>query len=170
MHPVRSFGAAAAALLLAAAISQPAQAREMVGFNEAYSSGTIVVKTAERKLYYVLGNGQAIRYPVGVGRSGKQWSGTARIDGKQLSPAWAPPAEIRRDKPSLPSVIPGGAPTNPMGAAAMTLSGGEYAIHGTNQPSSIGGFVSYGCIRMLNADVLDLYNRVSWGAPVVVTR
>ena len=102
MHPVRSFGAAAAALLLAAAISQPAQAREMVGFNEAYSSGTIVVKTAERKLYYVLGNGQAIRYPVGVGRAGKQWSGTARIDGKQLSPAWAPPAEIRRDKPCCP--------------------------------------------------------------------
>ena len=131
---------------------------------------TIVVKTAERKLYYVLGNGQAIRYPVGVGRAGKQWAGTARIDGKQLSPAWAPPAEIRRDKPSLPAVIPGGAPTNPMGAAAMTLSGGEYAIHGTNQPSSIGGFVSYGCIRMLNADVLDLYNRVSWGAPVVVVR
>ena len=107
---------------------------------------------------------------MGVGRAGKQWSGTARIDGKQLRPAWAPPAEIRRDKPSLPAVIPGGAPTNPMGAAAMTLSGGEYAIHGTNQPSSIGGFVSYGCIRMLNADVLDLYNRVSWGAPVVVVR
>src|SRR3954454_120451 len=157
MHPVRSFGAAAAALLLAAAISQPAQAREMVGFHEAYSSGTIVVKTAERKLYYVLGNGQAIRYPVGVGRAGKQWSGTARIDGKQLSPAWAPPAEIRRDKPSLPAVIPGGAPTNPMGAAAMTLSGGEYAIHGTNQPSSIGGFVSYGCICILNVSGVGFF-------------
>ena len=170
MHSVRSLAMASAALLLAAAIPQTAQAREMVGFNEAYSSGTIVVKTAERKLYYVLGNGQAIRYPVGVGRAGKQWAGTARIDGKQLSPAWAPPAEIRRDKPSLPAVIPGGAPSNPMGAAALTLSGGEYAIHGTNQPSSIGGFVSYGCIRMLNADVLDLYNRVSWGAPVVVVR
>jgi lipoprotein-anchoring transpeptidase ErfK/SrfK len=170
MHLLRSFAAVSAALLLAAAMPQPAQAREMVGFSEAYSSGTIVVKTSERALYYVLGNGSAVRYPVGVGRASKQWTGTARIDGKQLSPAWAPPAEIRRDKPSLPSVIPGGAPNNPMGAAAMTLSGGEYAIHGTNQPSSIGGFVSYGCIRMHNADVLDLYNRVSWGAPVVVLR
>ena len=170
MHPVRSFGAAAAALLLTAAMSQSAQAREMVGFNEAYSSGTIVVKTAERKLYYVLGNGQAIRYPVGVGRAGKQWSGTAIINGKYLRPAWTPPAEVKHDKPYLPNLIPGGSGRNPMGAAALTLSHGEYAIHGTNQPSSIGGFVSYGCIRMHNADVLDLYNRVSWGAPVVVVR
>jgi lipoprotein-anchoring transpeptidase ErfK/SrfK len=170
MHLLPSFGAVSAALLLVVAMPQPAQAREMVGFSEPYASGTIVVKTSERALYYVLGNGSAVRYPVGVGRAGKQWSGSARIDGKQLSPAWAPPAEIRRDKPSLPALIPGGAPNNPMGAAAMTLSGGEYAIHGTNQPSSIGGFVSYGCIRMFNADVLDLYNRVSWGAPVVVLR
>src|SRR5512138_754075 len=118
MHLSRSLAAVSAALLLAAAMPQPAQAREMVGFSEPYASGTIVVKTSERKLYYVLGNGSALRYPVGVGRAGKQ-----------LSPAWAPPAEIRRDKPSLPSVIPGGAPSNPMGAAAMTLSGGEYAIH-----------------------------------------
>ena len=92
------------------------------------------------------------------------------INGKQLSPAWSPPEEVRRDKPSLPKVVPGGGPANPMGAAAMTLSGsGEYAIHGTNDPRSIGGFVSYGCIRMYNADVLDLYNRVSWGTTVVVT-
>ena len=152
-------------------MSSAAEARpEMVGIRGEYTPGTIVVKTNERRLYLILDSGRAMRYPVGVGRAGKQWSGSARIDGKQLSPAWAPPAEIRRDKPSLPSVIPGGAPSNPMGAAAMTLSGGEYAIHGTNQPGSIGGFVSYGCIRMLNADVLDLYNRVSWGAPVVVLR
>ena len=170
MHPVRSFGAAAAALLLAAAMSQPAQAREMVGFNEAYSSGTIVVKTAERKLYYVLGNGQAIRYPVGVGRAGKQWAGTTRIDGKYRNPAWSPPREVKRDKPNMPDVIPGGSPRNPMGVAAMTLSGGEYAIHGTNAPGSVGGFVSYGCIRMLNADITDLYQRVSVGTTVVVTR
>src|SRR5262245_8644695 len=86
------------------------------------------------------------------------------INGKQLSPAWSPPDEIKRDKPSLPNVIPGGSPANPMGAAAMTLSGGgEYAIHGTNDPRSIGGFVSYGCIRMHNVDVLDLYNRVRLG-------
>ena len=152
-------------------MAEPAQARELVGFPEPYSTGTVVVKTKERALYYVLGKGQAVRYPVGVGRAGKQWTGTAIIENKQLSPAWSPPEEVRRDKPSLPGVIPGGSPANPMGAAAMTLSGGgEYAIHGTNDPRSIGGFVSYGCIRMYNADVLDLYNRVSSGTPVVVTR
>ena len=171
MHLSRSLAAASAALLLFATMPQLAQARELVGFAGAYSSGTVVVKTSERALYYVLGNGQAVRYPVGVGRAGKQWTGTAMINGKQLSPAWSPPDEVKRDKPSLPNVIPGGSPSNPMGAAAMTLSGGgEYAIHGTNDARSIGGFVSYGCIRMYNADVLDLYNRVSWGTTVVVTR
>ena len=171
MHLSRSLAAPSAALLLSATMPQLAQARELVGFAGAYSSGTVVVKTSERALYYVLGNGQAVRYRVGVGRVGKQWTGTAMINGKQLSPAWSPPEEVRRDKPSLPNVVPGGSPANPMGAAAMTLSGGgEYAIHGTNAPRSIGGFVSYGCIRMYNADVLDLYNRVSWGTTVVVTR
>ena len=149
---------------------QLAQAREIVGFSDAYSSGTVVVKTSERALYYVLGNGKAVRYPVGVGRLGKQWTGTAYINSKQLRPAWSPPAEVKRDKPSLPNVIRGGSGNNPMGAAALTLSVGEYAIHGTNNPSSIGGFVSYGCIRMYNADVLDLYGRVGFGTPVVVTQ
>ena len=170
MHLSRGLAAASAAVLLAATMPQLAQAREIVGFSGTYSSGTVVVKTSERALYYVLGNGKAVRYPVGVGRVGKQWSGTAYISGKQLRPAWSPPAEVKRDKPSLPNVIPGGSPSNPMGAAALTLSGGgEYAIHGTNNPGSVGGFVSYGCIRMYNADVLDLYNRVSWGTTVVVT-
>ena len=108
--------------------------------------------------------------PVGVGMSGKQWTGTTMIDGKHLRPAWAPPAEVKRDKPSLPAVIPGGTPQNPMGVAAMTLAGTEYAIHGTNKPSSIGGFVSYGCIRMYNADISDLFGRVNVGTTVVVTR
>jgi len=130
-----------------------------------------VIHTAERRLYLVAGNGYAVRYPVGVGRAGKQWAGVSQIDGKYLSPAWSPPAEIKRDKPSLPNVIPGGSPHNPMGVAAMTLSGGgEYAIHGTNQPGLIGGFVSHGCIRMLNGDITDLYGRVSVGTTVVVTR
>jgi len=171
MHLSRSVAAAAAACALAATMPQLAQARGIVGFSGSYSSGTVVVKTNERALYYVLGNSKAVRYPVGVGRVGKQWTGTAYISSKQLRPAWSPPAEVKRDKPSLPNVIPGGSPSNPMGAAALTLSGGgEYAIHGTNNPGSIGGFVSYGCIRMHNADVLDLYNRVGWGTTVVVTR
>ena len=148
-----------------------ASAREIVSFETSgYSAGTIVVRTTERRLYLVLGTGQAIRYPVGVGRAGKQWAGVSRIDGKYRNPAWAPPPEIRRDKPSLPAVIPGGSPRNPMGVAALTLAGGDYAIHGTNQPSSVGGYVSYGCIRMYNQDISDLFGRVSVGTAVVVMR
>jgi lipoprotein-anchoring transpeptidase ErfK/SrfK len=163
-------GMAAALALVGPGSLGPAAAREMVNFSGAAAPGTIVVKTHERRLYLVLGNGQALRYTVGVGRAGKQWSGQAYIDGKHIRPAWAPPWEVKRDKPSLPDVIPGGSPRNPMGAAALTLSGGEYAIHGTNAPGSIGGFVSYGCIRMHNADIMDLYNRVGVGTPVLVTR
>jgi lipoprotein-anchoring transpeptidase ErfK/SrfK len=135
-----------------------------------YSPGTIVVRTSQRRLYYVLGDGHVLTYTVGVGRLGKQWSGQSMISGKYIKPAWSPPDEIRRDNPRLPSVIPSGAPGNPMGAAAMTIAGGEYAIHGTNRPGSIGGFVSYGCIRMRNADIMDLFARVSVGTPVVVER
>jgi lipoprotein-anchoring transpeptidase ErfK/SrfK len=163
-----ALGACALAALLAT--PQLAAAREVVPFDAGARAGTVVVVTHQRRLYYVLGNGQAIRYPVGVGRAGKQWSGATRIDDKYVSPAWAPPREIRRDKPSLPAVIPGGSPRNPMGAAALTLAGGQYAIHGTNTPGSIGGSVSYGCIRMFNEDVSDLYARVSVGTPVIVLR
>jgi lipoprotein-anchoring transpeptidase ErfK/SrfK len=152
-------------------MSSGAQARpEMVGIHGEYTPGTIVVKTNERRLYLILDSGRAMRYPVGVGRSGKQWAGTTRIDGKYQNPAWSPPAEVKRDKPNMPNVIAGGSPHNPMGVAAMTLAGGEYAIHGTNMPGSVGGFVSYGCIRMYNADITDLFGRVSVGATVVVTR
>jgi lipoprotein-anchoring transpeptidase ErfK/SrfK len=153
------------------AAATPAQARpELVRFSGNYSGGTIVIKTSERRLYLVMGDGRALRYPVGVGRAGKQWSGTSFIDGKHRYPAWSPPDEVKRDKPRLPDVIPGGSPRNPMGVAAMTLSGGQYAIHGTNQPGSIGGFVSYGCIRMYNQDISDLFERVSFGTTVVVAR
>lgn len=171
MHLSRWLAAASAALTLAAttALPQSAQARDIVGFSGDYSPGTIVVKTGARSLYYVLGGGKAVRYTVGVGRAGKQWTGTAMIDGKYLQPAWSPPAEVKRDKPYLPNLIAGGSGRNPMGAAALTLSRGQYAIHGTNNPGSIGGFVSYGCIRMYNADVLDLYSRVSFGTTVIVT-
>src|SRR5229473_7089579 len=152
-------------------ITTQAEARpDVVGFSGDYSPGTIVVKTNERRLYLVVDQGHAVRYPVGVGRAGKQWAGTTQIDGKYRNPAWSPPSEVRRDKPYMPAVIPGGSPRNPMGVAAMTLAGGEYAIHGTNSPGSIGGFVSYGCIRMFNSDILDLYSRVGFGTTVVVTR
>jgi lipoprotein-anchoring transpeptidase ErfK/SrfK len=146
-----------------------AEARpDVVGFRGDYSPGTIVIKTNERRLYLVVSQGQAMRYPVGVGRAGKQWSGTSYIASKHLRPAWSPPEEIKHDRPSLPAVVPSGSPRNPMGAAALVLAHGQYAIHGTNAPGSIGGFVSYGCIRMYNKDILDLYARVSVGTRVVV--
>jgi lipoprotein-anchoring transpeptidase ErfK/SrfK len=162
--------AALTAVVCSLAIApRPAQARgETVTMRETFMPGTIVVRTGERRLYYVTGGGQAIRYPVGVGRAGKQWSGTSYINGKYIRPDWSPPAAVRRDKPNLPKIIAGGSPRNPMGVAAMSLSGGEYAIHGTNQPGSIGHFVSYGCIRMFNEDIKDLYSRVSVGTRVVV--
>ena len=144
-----------------------ASAREVVPFGDA-SAGTIVVSVSQRKLYLVNGDGTAIRYPVAVGKPGKQWFGTARIDGKYVAPAWSPPWEVKRDNPRLPNVIAGGSPHNPMGAAAMTLAGGQYAIHGTNRPSSIGTWASYGCIRMFNQDVVDLYQRVDVGTTVVM--
>jgi lipoprotein-anchoring transpeptidase ErfK/SrfK len=145
-------------------------ARETVKI-DGYFPGTVVVKTNERRLYYVLPDGRAYRYPVGVGRTGKSWTGSVYIEGKRRSPDWSPPAEVKRDNPRLPTVIRGGTPQNPMGVAALLLSGGgQYAIHGTNVPGSVGGFVSYGCFRMLNDDIDDLYDRVFVGTPVIVTR
>jgi lipoprotein-anchoring transpeptidase ErfK/SrfK len=157
------------ALLAAAAAHAATQDQEVVSFS-GFAPGTIVVKTSERRLYYVLDNRRALRFPVGVGRSGKTWTGNARVEGKFVRPAWAPPQEIRHDHPGLPEVIPGGAANNPMGEAALTLRGGEYAIHGTNRPRSIGGFVSYGCIRMHNEDIVKLYQLVAVGTPVIVER
>jgi lipoprotein-anchoring transpeptidase ErfK/SrfK len=127
-----------------------------------------VVRTSERRLYLVLGDGRALRYSVGVGRSGKQWFGSTFIVNKQIRPAWSPPAEIRRGRPAW--VIPAGARNNPMGAAALVLADNELAIHGTNNPGSIGGLVSWGCIRMHNRDIMELYNRVGVGTRVVLTR
>ena len=149
-------------ILLAAIVLAPlsAQAREMVPF-QGYDPGTIVVVTSARQLYYVLGNGQAIRYPVGVGRAGMAWHGRAFVAKKYLHPAWS-------EDPGVTPTIPGGSPRNPMGAAVLGLDRGNYAIHGTNNPRSIGGFVSHGCIRMYNADIMDLYERVPVGAKVAV--
>jgi lipoprotein-anchoring transpeptidase ErfK/SrfK len=160
-----SFGLLSLGLLSAG----PASARDIVRF-KGYAAGTIVIKTNQRRLYYVMGDGKAIRYPVGVGRAGMRWQGTTYISGMHIKPAWSPPAIIKRKNPRMPDVIPSGSPRNPMGAAAMTLAGDQYAIHGTNNPRSIGGFVSHGCIRMYNRDVMDLYKRVSFGTKVVVLR
>jgi lipoprotein-anchoring transpeptidase ErfK/SrfK len=163
-----AFIALATAIMMGAVA--PASAREIVRYSGEVRPGTIVVKTSERRLYLVLSDDQAIRYPVAVGRTGKQWQGWAQVNGKHVEPAWSPPDEVRQDNPKLPDVIPGGAPNNPMGPRALTLSGGEYAIHGTNRPDSIGTFASYGCIRMYNQDIVDLFERVGVGTQVVVTQ
>jgi lipoprotein-anchoring transpeptidase ErfK/SrfK len=160
----------ALAAAMTACAAGAAQAREMVAFDAGVRPGTIVVRTTERRLYLVLGEGQAIRYAVAVGQPGKQWFGWSAVDDKYVNPAWSPPDVVRRDNPRLPDVIPGGSPRNPMGVRALTLSGGEYAIHGTNAPNSIGRFASYGCIRMHNRDIVDLFERVGVGTPVVVVR
>lgn len=165
-----ALGAVAAVAAAFVTIPEGAAAREMVRINFEAPPGAIVVRTSERRLYLVKPGGQALRYRVAVGMPSKQWTGRTVINGKHIRPAWAPPAIVRRDKPSLPDVIPGGAPNNPMGAAALTLAGGEYAIHGTNVPNSVGRAASYGCFRMFNEDVLDLFARVSVGTPVYVIR
>ncbi len=140
---------------------------EVVSFRDDYSPGTIIIRTSERHLYLVLGYGRAIRYPVAVGKRGKEWAGETVITRKVANPTWAAPAVVHRDHPELPEIIPPG-PSNPLGPRALVLAADEYAIHGTNRPDSIGTKASYGCIRMFNHDIIDLFTRVSVGTPVVV--
>ena len=148
---------------------RPAGAAELVA-NPGYEPGQIVVRSSERRLYLIVDGARALRYSVAVGKPGKQWFGTRQIDGKYVRPAWSPPAEVKRDNPDIADVIEGGSSHNPMGERALTLTGDAYAIHGTNRPQSVGTFASYGCIRMYNEDIVDLYDRVRVGTRVVVTR
>jgi lipoprotein-anchoring transpeptidase ErfK/SrfK len=143
--------------------------RQVVSFNGRYAPGTIVVSTSERRLYFVLGNGQAIRYGIGVGRPGFTWSGTHSITMKREWPDWRPPAAMLKRRPDLPRHMKGG-PDNPLGARAMYIGSTIYRIHGSNEPETIGEAVSSGCIRMTNDDVIDLYNRARIGARVIVQR
>ncbi len=141
--------------------------RAIVAFNSAEAPGTIVIDTAQTSLYYVLGGGRAIRYGVGVGREGFTWSGVQTVTRKADWPDWHPPAEMIARQPYLPRFMAGG-PGNPLGARAIYLGSSVYRIHGTNDPSTIGKFVSSGCIRLTNEDVADLASRVSVGTKVVV--
>lgn len=141
--------------------------REIVAFDGAYKPGTIVVSTAERRLYFVLPDGEAIRYGVGVGRPGFTWSGVKSVTAKREWPSWTPPAAMIARRPDLPRYMAGGV-ENPLGARAMYIGSTEYRIHGSNEPDTIGQAVSSGCIRMTNDDVTDLYERVKVGAKVVV--
>ncbi|MGY0569733.1 L,D-transpeptidase [Bradyrhizobium sp. RDM12] len=141
--------------------------RQVVSFDRNEPAGTIVIDTANTYLYYVLGQGRAIRYGVGVGREGFTWSGVQSITRKAEWPDWHPPAQMIARQPYLPRFVAGG-PGNPLGARAMYLGSSEYRIHGTNDPTTIGKFVSSGCIRLTNEDVSDLFSRVNVGAKVVV--
>ncbi|MBR1128694.1 L,D-transpeptidase [Bradyrhizobium iriomotense] len=141
--------------------------KQIVSFDRSEPAGTIVIDTGNTYLYYVLGNGRAIRYGVGVGREGFTWAGVQSISRKAEWPDWHPPAEMIARQPYLPRFVAGG-PGNPLGARAMYLGSSEYRIHGTNDPTTIGKFVSSGCIRMTNEDVTDLFSRVNVGAKVVV--
>jgi lipoprotein-anchoring transpeptidase ErfK/SrfK len=141
--------------------------RAVVALNTTEAPGTVIIDTGATSLYYVLGQGRAIRYGVGVGRDGFTWAGTQTISRKAEWPDWHPPAEMIRRQPYLPRFMAGG-PGNPLGARAMYLGSSEYRIHGTNDPSTIGKFVSSGCIRLTNEDVSDLFGRVDVGTKVVV--
>jgi lipoprotein-anchoring transpeptidase ErfK/SrfK len=141
--------------------------REMVYNPTGYAPGTIVINTAERRLYLILPNGLALRYGIGVGRDGFRWSGVHRISAKKEWPGWTPPAEMLARRRDLPRHMAGGI-ENPLGARALYLGSTLYRIHGSNEPETIGQAVSSGCFRMTNEDVTDLYNRVSVGATVVV--
>jgi lipoprotein-anchoring transpeptidase ErfK/SrfK len=141
--------------------------RATVSFETREAPGTIIIDTGNTYLYYVLGQGRAIRYGVGVGREGFTWSGVQTISRKAEWPDWHPPAEMIARQPYLPRFMAGG-PGNPLGARAMYLGSSQYRIHGTNNPSTIGKFVSSGCIRLTNEDVTDLFNRVDVGTRVVV--
>jgi lipoprotein-anchoring transpeptidase ErfK/SrfK len=141
--------------------------RQIVGFDMREAPGTIVIDTGKTYLYYVLGGGRAIRYGVGVGRQGFTWAGVQTVSRKAEWPDWYPPSEMIARQPYLPRFVAGG-PGNPLGARAMYLGSSQYRIHGTNDPTTIGKFVSSGCIRLTNEDVSDLFSRVNVGTKVVV--
>lgn len=141
--------------------------RTIVNYPSREAPGTLIVDTRHTYLYFILGNDRAIRYGVGVGREGFTWSGVQSISRKAEWPDWHPPAQMIARQPYLPRFVAGG-PGNPLGARAMYLGHSDYRIHGTNDPSTIGKFVSSGCIRLTNADVTDLFSRVKLGAKVVV--
>lgn len=170
------FAGAAEAAINRAGVSQNSKfpgrahkAPDVVPFPADYAPGMIVISLSRKRLYLTIGEGRAIEYPVAVGRAGKAWTGAARVMDKQANPAWIPPADVKRDNPQLPDLIPGGAPNNPMGPRVLVLDRAEIAIHGTTNAmrKSIGSAASYGCIRMYNEDVVDLFDRVRVGTPVL---
>lgn len=150
--------------------SEPVQVvipRQTATYHSDYPAGTIVVSTADRRLYLITGPDEAIAYGIGVGRPGFEWNGVQTVTRKEEWPSWTPPAEMLKRRPDLPRHMTGGV-ENPLGARALYLGGTMYRIHGSNEPDSIGQAVSSGCLRMLNEDIEDLYERVKVGTKVIV--
>lgn len=141
--------------------------RQVVFYRTSAPPGTIVISASDRFLYLVLGNNHALRYGIGVGRQGFQWSGMVKITRKSAWPDWTPPPEMIERQPYLPRFMAGG-PGNPMGARALYLGATVYRIHGTNQPETIGQAISSGCFRLANGDVVDLFERAQVGTKVIV--
>jgi len=142
--------------------------RSLISFPSTYAPGQIIVSFNDRRLYLVHRRGQAISYPIAAPRPQSRWQGGMRISRKMVNPPWTPTASMRAENPNLPSYVPGGHPRNPLGNRALYLGSSLYRIHGTDAPWTIGQSVSKGCIRMFNADVADLYNRVGVGTKVTV--
>jgi len=156
--------------LFAAAVAYSATLdRDIVTFS-GFAPGSIVVKTGERRLYYVIDEQRALRFPVGVGRDGKAWTGTARVDGKYVRPAWSPPDEVRREHPTFRRSLPAAPPTTRWARPRLRYAAANMPSTAPTGRPSIGGFVSYGCIRMYNRDIVELYRLVEIGTPVIVER
>ena len=143
--------------------------RELVRFNRQFGPGEIVVSFGDRRLYFVIGPGEAISYPIAIPREQDRWQGVTKVSDKKVNPAWRPTPTMLAENPRLPSWVPGGHPMNPLGVRALYLGASSYRIHGTDAPWTIGTAASKGCIRMYNRDVLDLYPRAQIGAKVTVT-
>jgi lipoprotein-anchoring transpeptidase ErfK/SrfK len=167
---LRSLVVTSTVAIAVAALPRLAFAGNVVAFSDQAAPGTIIIKTTERKLYFVLDHETAIRYPIAIPRRGREWSGSATVIGKLVHPDWAPPPPVRADHPDLPELVPSGSPGNPVGARAIMLDRLGVAIHGTSTKTrrTIGTAASYGCIRMLNEDVIDLFDRVRIGTPVLM--
>ena len=143
--------------------------RQSVSFNPKYTPNQIIVSFGDRRLYHITGRGRATSYPIAVPRAQSRWSGVERVTRKKVAPSWTPTASMRRENPELPAFVPGGHPRNPMGVRALYLGSTLYRIHGTDAPWTIGKNVSKGCVRMHNAHVVELYDRVKVGTKVLAT-
>jgi lipoprotein-anchoring transpeptidase ErfK/SrfK len=143
--------------------------KEVVHFSSKYNPGQVIVSFGDRKLYYIAKRGEAISYPIAIPREQSRWSGVTTVTQKRINPSWTPTPTMMAENPRLPRWVPGGHPMNPLGVRALYLGSSAYRIHGTDAPWTIGSAVSKGCIRLYNADVLDLYPRVNVGAKVTVT-